>query len=426
MRYVLSIVSCLIVAFMLGCNDGNTQDSEQHEPEPAVSENPGASGDTTSENTETWIATKNTTRINSSDPATAAVIVSRTIWPSTEDTDRPSGVILTDPDEWQKALASADLIHFPTNGPVLYVDQDQVPTETEVELKRLDPSGISMDEGTQVILAGTSNTVEQTVQSWGFKTKRIDADSSEEFAALIDDYYTKLSGARPDSVIVGSKESPEYTLPAANWISHMPEPLLYVNKDNIPEATSEALNKRNGKANIYILGPESVISKTVEEQLGSYGKVVRVEGDNPYDHAIAFAKYQDPSNGFGWGITTPGHNMSFVPVNNPALAVAAAPFSHLGKHAPMLWISPDNIEPSIHDYLMSIQPKYKLSPSEGPFNHAWITGDERTVPFEHQTLIDSVLEIISETGAGHGAGHSSSPEGENEKSIDKGMDGMKH
>ncbi len=41
----------------------------------------------------------------------------------------------------------------------------------------------------------------------------------------------------------------------------MPEPLLYTEKNKVPEATIEALKMRKDKANIYVLGPEKIISK---------------------------------------------------------------------------------------------------------------------------------------------------------------------
>ncbi|MNI33840.1 putative cell wall binding repeat 2 [compost metagenome] len=196
-------------------------------------------------------------------------------------------------------------------------------------------------------------------------------------------------------------------MPAVNWISHMPEPLLYVKKDEIPAETVDSLKTRGGKANIYLLGPEAVVSAKVEEGLRQYGKVVRISGNDPYTNAIAFAKYKDPATGFGWGITTSGHNFSLVSKDTPALALAAAPFSHLGKHAPLLWTDKEKMPESVHMYVMSIQPKYKDSPTEGPYNHAWLTGSEDAVSVVAQGELDSMLEIVSESGAGHG-GHGSS------------------
>jgi hypothetical protein len=55
---------------------------------------------------------------------------------------------------------------------------------------------------------------------------------------------------------------------------------------------------------------------------------------------------------------------------------------------------------------MSMQPKYKMSPTEGPYNHAWLTGGEDALSAAAQGEIDTMLEIVSESGEGHG-GHGS-------------------
>lgn len=354
-----------------------------------------------------WIASKNTTRINRDDPFEAAVLVSNTLWMATSDDNRPEGVILVDPKEWQTAVVGADLVHHPNNGPLLFVNKDGVPEVTLNELKRLKPKGAESNNGVQVILVGNlDQRVEDQVKEIGLKPDRIAGGSPAAVAKAVDAYYANIAKDTPASVIVGSMDSMEYTMPAANWIAHMPEPLLFVKKNEIPQETVDALKTRDGKANIYVLGPESVISAQVEQQLGKYGKVVRIWGKDPYDNAVAFAKYKDPSTGFGWGITTPGHNLSFVNKDSAALAIAAAPFSHLGKHAPLLWTDKDQLPGTVMAYVMSVQPKYDMSPTEGPYNHAWLTGSENSLTAAVQGEIDSMMEIVSRSGEDHaGMGH---------------------
>lgn len=393
----------LVVALMLtACNAANTAEENQSASEARETQN--ESVPQSQEIIQTpWIATKNTTRIATKDPFQAAVLVSKTLWPATSETNRPGGVILTRPDDWQSALVSTDLIHFPNNGPVLFVEENQIPEVTVNELKRLNPLGAKANQGIQVIITGKVDpSVEEQVQALGFKTDRLEGADPAPFAKAVDDYYANLQGSYPKSVIIGSMDSPEYTLPAGNWISHMPEPLLYVTADSVPKETAEALQKRNGSANIYILGPESVILASVEQDLSAFGKVTRISGKDPYENAVAFAKFKDPKTQFGWGITTPGHNLSFIPTGSNELALAAAPFSHLGKHAPMLWANSDKVPESVKSYIQSIQPKYKSSPAEGPYNHAWITGDESLIGYDVQAVIDEWLEIVSQSGEDHG------------------------
>lgn len=351
-----------------------------------------------------WISSKNTTRINTDDPVEAAVTVSQTLWMATSEDNRPGSIILTSADNWQNAVVSADLIHHPSNGPILFVNKDGIPEATANEMKRLKPKGVESNEGIQAILVGDlDQKVEDQAKKLGFKTDKVIADNPAALAKAIDAYYAKVAGENPASVIIGSMESQEYTMPAINWIAHMPEPLLYVMKDEIPQETKEALQTRGGKANIYILGPESVISADVATGLKQYGKVVRIAGGDPYANAVTFAQYKDKATGFGWGITTPGHNFSFVNLENPRLAIAGAPFSHLGKHAPLLWTTKDSMPDSVMSYVMSTQPKYEISPTEGPYNHAWLTGSQASISAKAQGQIDTMLEIVSASGMDHGS-----------------------
>lgn len=353
-----------------------------------------------------WIATKNTTRINTSDPVQAAVLVSRTLWTAETKSNRPSSVVLTSIDNWQIAAASTDLIHHPSNGPVLFFTEDGAPDVTMAELERLKPMGADSNDGIQIIIAGPApEAVQQQLSSLDLKTDRIEGDDPAAVAAAIDTYYAKVSGELPQSVIVGSADSPEYTLPAVNWIAHMPEPLLYTGKSELPAATIDALKKRDGNTAIYVLGPESVISSDVEEQLSQYGAVTRISGDNPYDNAIAFAKFKDTTTGFGWGITAPGHNLSLLTTDSTMLAIAAAPFSHLGKHAPLVFMKQNGLPDSLMEYTMELQPKFKDSPAEGPYNHAWLTGDESAISGAAQSEINDMLEISPASGENPHSGH---------------------
>lgn len=49
---------------------------------------------------------------------------------------------------------------------------------------------------------------------------------------------------------------------------------------------------------------------------------------------------------------------------------------------------------TVMDYMMTVQPKYKKSPTEGPYNHSWLVGDEQSLNRAAQGEIDDMLEII--------------------------------
>lgn len=396
MKKIIPIVTVtlLLSVVLAGCQSNDNAPSESDKQ--AV----------TSSLDQPWIATKNTTRVNTSDPIEAAVIVSETLWTAQTKNNRPSSVVLTDVSIWQIAAVSADLIHHPNNGPILFTTKDGVPEATLAELKRLNPLGAEGNNGVQVVLVGPMvSNVEEQLKTLDLKVDRIEGDEPAAVAQAIDAYYAKASGELPKAVIVGSMDSPEYTLPAVNWIAHMPEPLLYVTKDEIPVPTVDALKERGGSATIYILGPEKVVSTAVEKQLQEFGTVTRIAGKDIYENAIAFATYKDASNGFGWGITTSGHNLSLLTTDSTMLAIAAAPFSHLGKHAPLIFTEKDGLPDSVMEYMMTLQPKFQDSPAEGPYNHAWLTGDINTIKESAQSEIDDMLEISPAAGGNPHSGH---------------------
>ena len=52
-----------------------------------------------------------------------AVLTSQTIWPATHKENQPGAVILVPASEWHLGIASADLIHHPNNGPILFIEK---------------------------------------------------------------------------------------------------------------------------------------------------------------------------------------------------------------------------------------------------------------------------------------------------------------
>ncbi|KAA0761298.1 cell wall-binding repeat-containing protein [Bacillus sp. SH5-2] len=346
---------------------------------------------------------KNVTRLNTNDPLQMAVLTSQTIWPATHKENQPGAVILVPVSEWQLGIASADLIHHPNNGPILFIEKEKVPEMTLKEIKRLNPLGTK--DGTQIMVMGDVgvSTLEQLKD---YKVKQIKETDSATFAKDVDKEYADITGSYPNSVIIGSSEEEGrlYTIPAANWISHMPEPLLYVEKNKVPDSTIEALKMRKDKANIYVLGPEKIISKEVEKELSKYGKVTRISGETPTENSIAFAKFKDEKTKFGWGFTKPGHGVSFVSNKTPELAIAGAPFSHMGKHAPVILLEEGKVSQPVYDFLATIQPKFKDDPTLGPYNHSFLLGSTSDISFETQGILDERLEIVQESGQGHG-GH---------------------
>ncbi|MEX2104691.1 MAG: cell wall-binding repeat-containing protein [Bacilli bacterium] len=348
--------------------------------------------------------TKNTTRLNTDDPIEMSVLVSQTIWPATHKENQPNAVILVPLNNWQIALASTDLIHHPNNGPVLFIENDRIPDAVIDEINRLNPPG-NMNDTQVMVMGDVESAVLDALKE--YKIEHIKGADAATFAKDVDQFYADVAKELPQSVIIGSLENSAmlFTLPAANWIAHMPEPILYVSKDGIPEPTKEALVKRKDNATMYILGPEAVVSKEIEEELKEFGTVIRISGANPVDNSIAFAQYRDEKTKFGWGIIDPGHGVSFVSTLSPELAVAGAPFAHLGKHAPLIWVEDGKLSDATYKFFEKIKPTFTDMPTVGPYNQGFILGSDKLIPYVTQGIIDDSLEIVKTGGGVHGGGH---------------------
>jgi putative copper export protein/putative cell wall-binding protein len=351
------------------------------------------------------INSKNITRIDSNDPIKTAVLVSQTVFPATHNGNQPGTVILVPLEKWQLGLASAKLTHHPNNGPLLFYTKDGIPTETLAEMKRLNPIGNL--QGTQVLVMGEMpETVKSSLD--GFTYESINGGHFAEFAANVDEYHARLSGEgapkySKDVIIVSSDEEAKlFSLPAINWNAHLTEPVLFVSKNEVTEETIKAIQRRENPT-IFLLGPESVISDSVKVQLENYGRVTRISGEDPVSHSIAFAQYRDEQSSFGWGVTKPGRRLSFVSTESPELAIAAAPFAHLGKHAPLLWLEKEGLSMQFYEFLYTIQP-FPDSANNGPYNHGYIIGTENEISFTIQGILDEKLDLFHEGLAGSG-GH---------------------
>lgn len=408
---VLVLLSSLIL-FATACTTGeNDTDSSENPVDSAAGadEDSSASNETTVEVTEEGkrgllhLNTKNITRLNSDDPVEVSVMTSQTIWPATHETNQPGTIMLAPLDHWQLALASLNLVHHPNDGPLLFTVDGSIPNLVMEEIERLQPKG-NLD-GVEIMVLGEMADGELDKLA-SYEVQQIDEMEPAAFAYEIDKVYAELIQNVPASVIIGSMEeaAKEFTIPAGSWITHMDEPLLYVTRDEIPAETIAALEKREGAASIYVVGPKSIVSAEVVELLGEYGEVTRIDGETPAQVSIEFAKFKDADTSFGWGVNKPGHGLVLVSTEIPELAITAAPFAHLGKHAPMVWLEDGVFTEEMHYYLELLKPTFKHDPTEGGYNHGYLIGGEGLVSFQTQGYLDEMLEIVPADGGGHG-GH---------------------
>jgi putative cell wall-binding protein len=334
--------------------------------------------------------TPNTTLFTANDPSAISVTVAEAVWNNPDDPmKRPNAVILARGDgiNYQDALISMPLVHFPRNGPVLLTENQRLTPIVAEALRQFNPSG--KNSPAQVIIVGSlSLQIDKDVQSLGFSIKRISGPDPAATAVLI----WQVLGPRK-SVILTSGETFEEALPAGGWSAHMSTPILLSCRDYLPVATAQAI--RENQPDVYILGSRKTISNQVERMARELtgGFVERIDGRDPFEIVVNFTRYKSPSGDFGWGIREKrGWSFRLSRYDDWASALSGAPLSHMGKHSPLLVIQPDAIPEVVREYILSVNPIHKEP--EPPFMHGYIVGFTGTITCNVQRELDSLLETV--------------------------------
>jgi len=333
-------------------------------------------------------ATKNTTRVWASSPASIAAAAARAVYPGSRPSQRPLSVVLADSASWQATIAGAVLMAAPLHAPMLLTDGAAIPAASQAALTALAPTGAG-DDGPQLIRLGTA------ASPTSLKSLSIGGNDPFTLAARIDAYQARIAGRWSNAVVIASSESSAMAMPAAAWAAKSGDSVLFSERNDLPAATAAAI-KAHGKPKIYILGPPSTISEKVAGQLAALGQVTRIGAKPATANAIAFARFSDGD--FGWGIIDPGHGLVLTNVGASLTAGAAAPLSASGSYGPLLLTGRDgSLPPDVANYLRDIRPGYSSDPVRGVYNHAWIIGDPAAISDRAQATIDSLLEIAPVT-----------------------------
>jgi putative cell wall-binding protein len=332
-------------------------------------------------------ATRNTTRVSGSDATADAAGVASALFPASALETRPPAVVLVDKDDWQAAVAAGALVAAPLRAPILLTDGSGLAPVTADTLARLKPKGASLARNAQTILIGSKPGPPK-----GLRSAAIRASDPYSLAVAIDKFSSVAKGRPSGDVVVASGEQPQYSIPAAAWAARSGDAVLFTKRDSLPAVTQTAL-KEHQQPNIYVLGPVAAVSKTVEKQLGKFGKVTRIEGANPVDNAIAFARFKH--GGFGWGAVVPGQNLTIANVSRPGDAAAAAGLAANGVFAPLLLTDSATLPQSLESYLLDLQPGFQGGdPSQGVYNHVWILGGADALSPASQDQVDAAAALV--------------------------------
>ncbi|MBU3199852.1 cell wall-binding repeat-containing protein [Clostridium estertheticum] len=301
----------------------------------------------------------------------------------------PNAVILINKNEVFDGIASAPLVHFPINAPILLTDPYNLTLVTLKEIQRLSPKGYN---GIQVILVGNiSINIINQLRIAGFTSKLITGNNHYETAC-------KIPAERKDfkNVLIVSGEDYSEGIVSSYWSAHHGDPILFVRKNDIPYCTLNAIRKMND-INLYIIGSQKTISTTVGETLSKLANVkqlVRISGSTPYEIAVNFSKYKSPTSELGWGRNyKEGHAFSFGTLNKPMEIVTSAILAHMGKHSPLLLIKGDSVPDITSNYLKEVKPVPPMNMPRPPFMHGFILGNTSDIAFETQIKIEDIISL---------------------------------
>jgi ell wall binding domain 2 (CWB2) len=331
-------------------------------------------------------ATKNTTRVGGDDPTADAAGVALATFPSAGGIEGPAAVTFVPSSDWAAGIAASVLVSDPIRAPVLLGDRDGVPDQTETAIKALDPPGSPETSDAQAFRIGEVRPPGE------LRTMAASGDDPARLADSIDKLRQRLADADPRHVLLVSTEEPAFAMPAAAWAARSGDPVLFVERDAVPEATEQAL-KRHDDTPAFVLGPESVVSEKVFGEVEKIApSVQRVSGHDPVANAIAFARFE--AGGFGWNITDPGHGLVIANTAEPLDAAAAASLSASGKWGPLLVTEDaDSVPAELRGFLLDIKPGYLNDPTRAFYNHAWLIGDSGDLSVGFQAQVDDALEL---------------------------------
>src|SRR4051812_42520887 len=205
------------------------------------------------------VATRNTIRVGGGDSVADLAGVAAAVFPATGPEDRPHAVALVDKNDWQGAIAGSVLNAAPLGAPLLASDGGDLPAATADVIKQLKPPGADLARDAQIIRIGPKPPA-----PGGYKSGKISADDPYKTAAAIDRFFTAIRGKPSAHVIVASGEQAQYSMPAAAWAARSGDSVLFTHAGSVPTATMQAI-AAHSKPDIYVLGPESVISTAVEK-----------------------------------------------------------------------------------------------------------------------------------------------------------------
>ncbi|HEX2102265.1 MAG TPA: hypothetical protein VHF51_01335 [Solirubrobacteraceae bacterium] len=305
---------------------------------------------------------------------------------------RPGGLVLVGKDSWRELVLAAQFAAAPVNAAVLPIERDYLPTAAADLVFRLEPTVFRKAKGLQALILGRAGRdVLTDLQDAGLKMSQLKGMPAPKLAAELVPYRSGFAGRHTSSILVVSSRDQhrDYALIAAAWSAFSGDTIAFVDGDSVPKATRDLLVQREKlrleKPTMYVVGPESVVSRGIAAELQKYGTVKRVAGRDAPETSVAMARYRDRSTGFGWGQYEGPGSVALVNPRDWGNVVGAWSFAARGPRAPVLLTdSEGGLPASVRRYLRELR---------GPdASQGFAFGDEKSIATPVLAELDALLE----------------------------------
>ncbi|BCJ87912.1 cell wall-binding repeat-containing protein [Effusibacillus dendaii] len=337
-----------------------------------------------------------TTRIPFGDPERLSIAISQLLFPS-GGKQLPNAVLLATGNDFRTVVPAVSLIHFPIHAMVLFSWHGDLSNQLMREINRIQPTGKNAPAAVLLVGPFTAAAIGQLHRA-GYSTLHFEQNDPYVQMVHIADWRRRYLPDTMPEMITGntfliSSETVEESLPVFGFAAHMGTPILYAQRDSLPDLTRRFLQREKHR-HVTIIGSESIISRRVEEECRSVvnGTVERFSGSTPQEMAILFARAKSKATQIGFGRHTPGKGdaFTFLPTDW-RMAMAAAAMSHTGKHTPLLPLSKTDLPNLYRRYLESLLPQ--AGGPQPPFMHAFVLGDMQQIPFSTQVEIEGHIQL---------------------------------
>lgn len=277
--------------------------------------------------------------------------------------ERADNAFLVNSDNFADALTASSLA-MALKGPILYVDQNEMPVQTLAEMEQLGVKNV-------YVIGGPVRISDQLVNGLkaNYKVQRIAGSNRYKTATAVADLLRKQT--QSSAVIITNASSQTDALIAAPYSAMKGIPMLFADPQALDPVTHQYL-KEKGFTEAILVGNEKQMSASVVKELESLGIVSdRVTGSDRFETAVNFAKTYMPNS--KRVVLTSGGDKVLVD------ALASGPMAGL-KEAPLLFTETEVIPSVVRDYLQTL-----------PLDFAYVAGGSRTVANAVRDDLDALI-----------------------------------